>query len=563
MLEVLKNYIQKAFQECNYEIDIKIIKSNRPDLCDYQCDDIFKISKLYHKNPLEVGEEIVNKINSYSDFSDYFKEVTFVKPGFINIKVSDKLINDIINKMITTNHYNLTLEPTQTYFLDYGGPNVAKPLHVGHLRTAIIGESIKRIINFMGHKTVCDVHLGDYGLQIGEVIYAILEDKLDIDDITLEYLDVTYPKMSKLCKENEELLEKCAQITKELQDGNEEYQKIWKKIREVSVNDIKRMYDYLSVSFDLWEGESDGYKYIDDVTQELNKHNLLLDSQGAKVIDVSKENDSKELPPLIYQKSNGAYLYGTTDMAAIYERAKLYKPNYILYVVDARQSLHFNQVFRACEKSKISENITLEHLGYGTVNGSDGKPFKTRSGDTVKLDDLFNQVKEVFIETKESNKEMSQSDLDIIVNAIIKFADLQNNREKDYIFDIQKFSNVVGKTGPYILYTYLRINKILEQEQININTLNLNIYNEFDRDLRLKLLELPTIINSAYKERMPHYIAEYVYDICVLLNIFYQNNHVSTAEDNIKQQWLVLLSFTNKLLKDLLNLLTINIPTKM
>lgn len=563
MLEVLKNYIQKAFQECNYEIDIKIIKSNRPDLCDYQCDDIFKISKLYHKNPLEVGEKIVNKINSYPDFSDYFKEVTFVKPGFINIKVSDKLINDIINKMITNNHYNLQLEPSQTYFLDYGGPNVAKPLHVGHLRTAIIGESIKRIINFMGHKTVCDVHLGDYGLQIGEVIYAILEDKLDIDDITLEYLDVTYPKMSKLCKENEELLEKCAQITKELQDGNEQYQKIWKKIKEVSVNDIKRMYDYLSINFDLWEGESDGYKYIDDVTQELNKHNLLLDSQGAKVIDVSKEDDTKELPPLIYQKSNGAYLYGTTDMAAIYERAKLYKPNYILYVVDARQSLHFNQVFRACEKSKISENITLEHLGYGTVNGSDGKPFKTRSGDTVKLDDLFNQVKEVFIETKESNKEMCESDLDIIVNAIIKFADLQNNREKDYIFDIQKFSNVVGKTGPYILYTYLRINKILEQEQINTNNLNSDIYNEFDRDLRLKLLELPTIINSAYKERMPHYVAEYVYDICVLLNIFYQNNHVSTADDNIKQEWLVLLSFTNKLLKDLLNLLTINIPTKM
>jgi len=547
VLEILKEYVQKAFIECGYEIDIRIIKSNRPDLCDYQCDDVFKVSKEYHKNPIEIGEQLTNRINSYDDLNDYFKEVTFAKPGFINFKVSDKLINNIINNMITKEHYNLPKEKNETYFLDYGGPNVAKPLHVGHLRTAIIGESIKRIINFMGHKTVSDVHLGDYGLQIGEVIYAILEDNLSLDDITLEYLDVTYPKMSKLCKEDPELMEKCATITKELQDGNVEYQKIFKKIKEVSVEDIKRMYDYLSVSFDLWEGESDCYKYIDSVTEILNKHNLLLDSQGAKVIDVSRPDDNKELPPLIYQKSNGAYLYGTTDMAAIYERANLYNPNYILYVTDARQSLHFNQVFRASIKAKISENIKLEHLGYGTVNGSDGKPFKTRSGDTVKLDDLFNQVKEVFIATKETNKDMSDEDLDILVNAIIKFADLQNNREKDYIFDIQKFSNVVGKTGPYILYTYLRINKILEQENLSINTLDINIYNEFDRDLRLKLLDLPMILNSAYKERMPHYIAEYVYDICVLLNIFYQNNHVSTADDSIKQQWLVLLTFTNKL----------------
>jgi len=563
ILDILKDKVQKAFIECGYEIEIRIIKSNRPDLCDYQCDDIFKISKMYHKNPIEVGEIIVDKINSYSDFSDYFDEVLFVKPGFINIKVSNKIINDTINKMIKDKHYNIPLKNSKTYFLDYGGPNVAKPLHVGHLRTAIIGESIKRIINFMGHKTVCDVHLGDYGLQIGEVIYAILEDKLDINDITSEYLDESYPKMSKLCKEDSELLEKCALITKELQDGNLEYRKLWEKIREISVSDIKRMYDYLSISFDLWEGESDCYKYIDYVTEILDKHNLLMDSQGAKVIDVSKVDDNKEMPPLIYRKSNGAYLYGTTDMAAVYQRVKLFNPNYILYVTDARQGLHFEQVFRACDKAKITENVVLEHLGYGTVNGTDGKPFKTRSGDTVKLDDLFNQVKEVFINTKETNKDMSCEDLDILVNAIIKFADLQNNREKDYIFDIQKFSNVVGKTGPYILYTYLRINKILEQENLNIEELDLSIYNNFDRDLRLKLLDLPIILNSAYNERMPHYVAEYIYDICVLLNIFYQNNHVSTALDDIKKEWLLLLTFTNRLLKDLLNLLVIDIPSKM
>lgn len=563
VLDILKNYVQKAFMENGYDIDIRIIKSNREDLCDYQCDDVFKIAKQYHKNPIEVGENIVNIINNYSDFNEYFTEVTFARPGFINMKVSDKLINNIINKMINSDKYNLKQGDKQTYFLDYGGPNVAKPLHVGHLRTAIIGESIKRIINFVGHNTVCDVHLGDYGLQIGEVIYAILEDNLSVDDITLEYLDEAYPRMSKLCKEDKEILDKCAQITKNLQDGNLEYQKIWKKIKEVSVNDIRRMYDYLSVNFDLWEGESDGYKYIDSVTEILNQHNLLVDSEGAKVVEIKEDTDTKEMPPLIYQKSNGAYLYGTTDMAAIYERVKLYNPNYILYVTDLRQNLHFNQVFRACNKAGITDNVALEHLGYGTVNGTDGKPFKTRSGDTVKLNDLFEQVKEVFINTKESNKDMSNEDLDIIVNAIIKFADLQNNREKDYIFDIQKFSNVVGKTGPYILYTYLRMNKILEQENININSLNDTIYNKFDRDLRIKLLDLPHIINMAYKERMPHYIAEYVYDICVVNNIFYQNNHITTADDDTKQQWLILIKFTNKLLKELLNLLVIDIPSKM
>ena len=562
ILEVLKDYIQKVFKDNGYDLDIRIIKSNREDLCDYQCDDVFKISKLYHQNPIEVGEKIVARINEQKDFNDYFDEVSFVKPGFINIKVSSKLINTMINKMMHDSHYGLKTDDVKTYFLDYGGPNVAKPLHVGHLRTAIIGEAIKRIINFAGHKTICDVHLGDYGLQIGEVIYAVLEDNLNIDDITLEYLDVTYPKMSKICKENEEIMEKCANITKELQDGNEEYKKIWKKIREVSVSDIKRMYNYLSVNFDLWEGESDAYKYIDDVTNILNNHKLLLDSQGAKVIEVSEATDTKELPPLIYQKSNGAYLYGTTDMAAIYERAKLYNPDYILYVVDARQSLHFNQVFRASKLAGLTD-ANLEHLGYGTVNGADGKPFKTRSGDTVKLDDLFNQVKEVFISTKESNKDMSDKDLDILVNAIIKFADLQNNREKDYIFDILKFSNVVGKTGPYILYTYLRMHKILEQEKLNITSLNDTIVNDFDRKLRLKLLDLPMVIDSAYKERMPHYVAEYIYDICVLDNIFYQNNHVATAAEDVKQQWLLLLDFTNKLLKDLLQLLTIDIPSKM
>ena len=390
----------------------------------------------------------------------------------------------------------------------------------------------------------------------------MLNDKKSLDEITLEYLEETYPKMSKLCKEDSDILEKCASITKELQDGNLEYKKIWKKICEVSVNDIKRIYRYLDVSFDLYNGESDAYQYIPKLTEILEEKKLLKNSDNAKIIEVNEENDLKEYPPLIYQKSNGAYLYGTTDLAAIYERVTKYSPQHILYIVDLRQKLHFEQVFRAIKKSNIT-TAELKHLGYGTVNGSDGRPFKTRSGDTLKLDSLFKEVKNTFLNIKEENKNLKEADLDIIVNAIIKFADLQNNYEKDYIFDLNKFSNVVGKTGPYILYTYLRINKIINKESINISSLNNIIYNEYDRDLRLKLLDLPIIFEMSFNERKPNYIAEFIYDVCVLGNIFYQNNHITGLEESQKQQWLTLLSLTNKILKEMLNLLAIQIPSEM
>lgn len=558
---ILEKILTEAFLACGYETKAKVVLSNRPDLCDYQCDDAFKLAKLYHTSPIEIGQKVVEQLNAMN--TTCFKEINFVKPGFINMTLNDDFINQILTKMVQDEHFHLSKEESQTYILDYGGPNVAKPLHVGHLRTAIIGESLKRILKFMGHKTIADVHLGDYGLQIGQVIYGILEDGLKEDDLTLEYLEKTYPKMSAKCKEDDNVLAKCAQITKELQEGNPEYHKLWKKICEISVGDIKRLYRYLDVSFDLWEGESDSYLYIDKVTSELEKAHLLEDSEGARVVQVSKETDTKEIPPLIYQKSNGAYLYGTTDLGTIYERVTKYQPNHILYITDLRQGLHFEQVFRVCEKWGITKDISLEHLGYGTVNGRDGKPFKTRSGDTTKLDDLLLQVKETFKNIKESNQDMSDEDLDKIVNAIIKFADLQNNREKDYIFDIEKFSNVVGKTGPYILYTYLRIAKILNSEILTIDSFNSNIYNSFDRDLRMKVLQLEVAIQSAYKERMPHYIAEYVYDICVLTNIFYQNNRISGLESQQKQQWLLLLTLTNRIIEKLLDLLGISIPSKM
>lgn len=562
----LEKIITSVTNSLGYEIDsMMVIKSNRPDLCDYQCDQVFKLAKQYHKSPIEIGEEITNKINELEDFDNYFDKVEFARPGFINITLSNKFINNKLKMMTINEKFDIKL-PSQkeTYFMDYGGPNVAKPLHVGHMRTAIVGEAIKRIINYFGHKTISDVHLGDYGLQIGEVIYGIKEKNMDINDLTISDLDTIYPEMSKRCKEDDNLKEKCALITKDLQDGNKEYYEYFKKICEISVSDIKNIYNYLGVSFDLWLGESDSYPYIPKVEELLDSKNLLESSEGARVVYVNKEEDKVEIPPLLFKKANGAYMYPATDLGSIYQRIKDYNPDHILYVVDNRQALHFEQVFRTCELSGLISKDKLEHLGYGTVNGLDGKPYKTRSGDTPKLENLFNQVKEIFESAKEDNIGKSESDKDIIVNSILKFADLQNSRERDYIFDIEKFSGLVGKTGPYILYTYVRINKIIEKFTNDINNLTDNIYNNYDRDLRLKLIELPIAFNNAYQYRMPHYIADYVYDVCVLANAFYQNNHINGLDDETKKlDWMILLGLTNKIIKEMLSLLVIEIPTEM
>ena len=561
ILDILSNILNNILKELNYEIDSKVIKSNRPDLCDYQFDGVFKLASIYHKSPIEIGEEIVSKINELDNFNDYFKEVTFVKPGFVNIKISDKLINEILIKMNDNPKFNIEQKSDLTFVLDYGGPNIAKPLHIGHLRSPIIGESIKRIINFKGYKTISDVHLGDYGLQIGQVIYGIKRDNININDITLDYLEKLYPEISGLCKEDESIKEECASITKALQDGNLEYYKYFEVIREISGNDIKRLYKFLDINFDYWYGESDAYKYIDESYEIINNKNLFHESEGALVVDIKEDTDKKEMPPLIFKKSNGAYLYGTTDIATILQREQDFKPNYILYLADIRQAMHFEQVFRTVKKAGISD-AKLEFLGFGTVNGMDGKPYKTRDGSAPKLDNLFNEVKEIFISKKEDNKNMSSEDVDKIVNAIIKFADLQNNREKDYIFDIEKFSDVVGKTGPYILYTYLRINKIIENKETT--TLNNIVYNDYDRNLRLKLLELELSVNDAFNNRMPSYIAEYVYDLCVIVNSFYQNNHVNNELDEEKKNsYIYILKLTNKILKEMLNILVIDIPSVM
>ena len=564
ILDKLSNILTSISNSLGYNETLRVIKSNRPDLCDYQCDEVFKLTKIYHKSPIEIGEELVNKINELDNFNDYFEKVEFCKPGFINIIISNKFINDSLKIMSNNEKFNLSKPSTvETYVVDYGGPNVAKPLHVGHMRPAIVGESIKRIIDYMGHKTISDVHLGDIGLPIGEVIYACLRDKVSVDEITLDYLNKVYPEMSAICKEDKDIKEECASIIKDVQD-KKNYLDYWKKICEISSNDIKRLYKYLDVSFDYWYGESDAYDYIPKVKDYLEERNLLKESLGAKVVFINKDTDKIEYPPLIFQKSNGAFLYESSDLGTIYQRMEDFNPDNILYITDQRQSMHFEQVFRVCELSGMTKNTKLIHLPHGTINGIDGKPYKTRSGDTPKLDLLFNEVKEIFISKKESNKDMNEEDINKIINSILKFADLQNSRDRDYIFDINKFSDTQGKTGPYILYTYLRMNKIVEKYETRINNLSNNIYNNYDRDLRLGLLDFENYLNSAFKEFKPNYIAEYIYNICVLMNSFYQNNHIANLEDKEKlNDWVSVIKLANRIIKEMLNLLIIDIPTEM
>lgn len=561
---MISSIIEKLFAENNIG-NIKISKSNRPDLCDYQSNDVFRISKELKKNPIVVGEEIVNRINALDNFDDYFESVTFVKPGFINITLSSSFINRVVRRINDDNKFNIRLPKNKEVFVvDYCGANVAKPLHVGHMRTTIVGESIARIIRFMGHKTICDVHLGDYGLQIGQVIYGIKRDHKKLDEIDISYLDKIYPEISALSKENDDIKDKCAQITKELQEGNKEYTKLWKKILEVSVADIKGICNYLGAHFDYWYGESDAYPYLNEVESLLKEKGLLKESNGALIVDVRQDDDKKEIPPLLFKKSNEAYLYASTDLACILQRKKDFNPDHILYITDLRQALHFEQVFRTAEKLDLFKKEQLEHLGYGTVNGMDGKPFKTRDGKAPKLQNLFDEVKEIFISKKEENKNLSNDDLDKIVNSILKYGDLQNSKEKDYIFNIEKFSETVGKTGPYILYTYLRINKILKDNNYKGSELSNTIYNESDRNLRIKLFDLEDYIYLAFNNRNPFYIADYIYDLCLLLNNFYQNNNISNLCDDVnKNDWLFILNLSNRVLKELLNLLIIDIPSKM
>ncbi len=560
---VIKTEINKAIKQAfglDYLSNVHI--SNIENI-DYQCDDCFSLAKILHKAPNIIAEEIVSIFEKEEYLKDIFEQIS-CKNGFVNFVLSEKFIKNELDKISLDEKLGVEKpQKPELFFFDYGGPNIAKPLHVGHLRSPIIGESVKRIISFAGHKTISDVHFGDFGLQIGEVIFGLKEKNIKKEDITLELLNEIYPEINARIKIDEALNKECAEITKQLQEGNKEYLEYFKIIREISSKDILRIYDYLDVHFDLLKGESDSYAYIDKLTKILNERHLLTESNGAKVIDIKKETDKKELPPLIFQKSNGAYLYGTTDMATVLERKENFDIDHILYFADIRQELHFTQFFRACEKAGIVKENQLEFYGFGTVNGVDGKPYKTREGKSPSLDSLFVEVKNMLKQNKEMDLE-KESDLDEIVNSVIKFADLQNNYEKDYIFDLEKFSKLEGKTGPYILYSYCRFNKVLNKFCSVKQELLSESKNDFERNVKMKLLNFAPTFQRAFVERKPSIIADYVFDLSLKLNNFYENNRL--LDDNNKKylsSWLSIINLSLKILKQCLNLLVINTIEKM
>lgn len=557
----IEKEINRAVYECFNENFSCVVHSSGLEDVDYQCDDSFSLAKILKTSPIVLANKICEKLGENEMF-----EKVFCKNGFINFVLSNNFVQNELKKLSTDEFFGVERPQNQMlFFLDYGGPNIAKPLHVGHLRSPIIGESIKRIIKFAGHKTLCDVHFGDFGLQIGEVIFGLREKNVAKENITLQLLEEIYPNISSRIKNGDEELNKtCAQITKELQNGNEEYLEYFKIIREISAGDIKRLFDYLDVHFDLYEGESNAYEYIPQLTTLLTQQNLLVESEGAKVIDISREDDKKQLPPLIFQKSNGAYLYGTTDMATVLERKIKFSPNKIIYVADIRQQLHFTQFFRACDKAKIFDEKNLEFYGFGTVNGTDGKPYKTREGKSPKLESLFEEVKQNLLENKEMNLE-KEEDIDAIVNSVIKFADLQNNYEKDYIFDINKFSKCEGKTGPYILYSYVRLKKVYNSFKNDIEPkFSMFCLNKAERDVEIKLLNFSSCFAKAFENRKPNIIADYLFDLCLKLNAFYETNRFNSEENKeFISSWLKLIEISLNVVEKCLNLLAIKTIDKM
>ncbi|XMB85439.1 arginine--tRNA ligase [Mycoplasmatota bacterium WC44] len=579
----IESILSDAFKELGYGEDLgKVSKSNRPELCQFQCNDIFKVAKTLKMSPVIVGENVINQLKKLKNYNEIFKEVEFVPPGFINITLTDKFIASLLFKIKESENLLVDTVKDKTVVIDYGGANIAKPMHVGHLRSAVIGESIKRLYNFLGYKTISDAHLGDFGLQMGQVIYGLkihgfAEDIYfdenytglypEIPMFTIRDLQTIYPEISKKCKEEPDLREYIEQMTKELQEGRPGYNALFEHVYNVSLKDLKVGYGTLGVHFDLWYGERSSYPYIKPVEELLNKQNLLYESNGALIVDTQKETDNKIYPPLIFKKKNGGVLYGTTDLATIFQRIKDFDPYEIVYIVDKRQTMHFEQVIRVCEKSGLSKDTLLKHYGFGTMNGKDGKPFKTREGGALFLQDLFQIVRDELNRKKSDEHELSTEDENKILNSVIKFADLQSHRETDYIFDLDKFTEFTGKTGPYTLYTCVRVNKLITKvkEEYNFTCeITDEVYSSLERDLRLKLLDTYNILKLSFRDKSMHFVCEYVYDLCTLVNSLYQNNHLLSENNKDKVKAVTnLLELALLTITKMLYILGIEVPDKM
>lgn len=570
LLDILGEELKRGFREAGYDDSkISVSVSNRPDLCEYQCNGAMALAKEAHKAPFMIADEVIEKIKG----SEYFSKAECVKPGFINLNINPAFLASYLSEEASSEKFGMEMTVKEKAVIDYGGPNVAKPLHIGHLRAAIIGEAVKRLSKYVGNDTLGDIHMGDWGLQMGLIIAEMKERGMDHMP-SLDELSEIYPAASERSKNDDLYKEKAMDITFDLQHGNEEYLKIWRHIMDISVADLKQNYDKLNVSFEIWKGESDADPYIAPMVEKMKKEGYAYESQGALVVDVSEEKDAKELPPCMILKSDGASLYTTTDLATLVQREQDYDPDTVIYVVDKRQDLHFEQVFRAAKKCGIvPEDTRLSFLGFGTMNGKDGKPFKTRSGGVMKLESLLDEVYDKCLER------MNQSGADIpedeikdtaakIALAAIKYGDLSNEARKDYVFDIDKFTSFEGNTGPYILYTMVRIKSILRKYQENKgDNGDADIkpaHDEVEKSLMMTLAGFSPMIKGAWRELAPHRICAYIYQVANDFNRFYHETKILTEEDETRQRsYIALITLTLRILKDAIDILGFEAPEKM
>ncbi len=585
ILDLISAQVMAAFEACGYDASYgKTGISNRPDLCEYQCNGAMAAKKAYQKAPIVIAQEVAEKLQG----NGIFAEVNAVNPGFINIRVSGGFLADYLREMQSDG--NLSVEKTrepETILLDYGGPNVAKPLHVGHLRSAIIGESVKRIARFMGHKVIGDVHLGDWGLQMGLIITEVRHRQPELpyfdEQFTGEYpkeapftiseLEEIYPTASAKSKEDAAYRDEALEATAKLQDGVRGYRALWQHILDVSVTDLRKNYQNLNVEFDLWKGESDARTYIPEMVARMKQGGFAYEDQGALIVDVKEERDTKEVPPCIILKSDGAALYTTTDLATIVDRMQTYKPDHIIYIVDKRQEMHFTQVFRCARKTGlVQEDTKLTFLGFGTMNGKDGKPFKTREGGVMRLETLIADINaemyKKIVENHEVDPQEAKETAKLVGLSAIKYGDLSNQASKDYVFDIDKFTSFEGNTGPYLLYTIVRIKSILNKYRENGGILQkghiLAPANESEKGMMMELVKFNSMIEQAFEEIAPHKVCSFVYELANAFNRFYHETRILGEEDAARQtSWIELLDLTREVLETSIDLLGFAAPERM
>lgn len=586
LVDLIIEELTPAFTGCGYdEKYIRVTLSNRPDLCEYQCNGAMAAAKAYKKKPIDIANEVVAKAAE----SPMFSEITAVMPGFINIRLNPVYLAEYVEKMAAEEKLGLTEpEKKETIIVDYGGANVAKPLHVGHLRAAVIGESIKRISRYMGHNVIGDVHLGDWGLQMGLIIEELKDRQPELcyfDEsfageypeeapFTISELEEIYPAASAKSKVDEAFRERAQLATFQLQSGYAPYTAIWKHIMKVSLADLKKNYANLNVHFDLWKGESDAQPYIPGLISDLVEKGLAYESEGALVVDIAEETDSKEYPPCIVRKKDGAALYATSDLATIIEREKLYQPDRYIYVVDKRQDLHFLQVFRVAKKAGIVKDDTkLIFLGFGTMNSKEGGPFKTRDGGVMRLEHLIRDIDEaVYQKIQEKQKvpaDEMQRTSEIVGLAALKYGDLSNQATKDYVFDVDRFISFEGNTGPHIQYMIVRIKSIQEKyaELRGADAKKVPVrpaQSVTEKELQLEICRFGEVIETAFYETAPHKICQYMADLADAFNNFYQENKIISEEDEEKQAaFISLISLTRRVLDTCMDLLGMESPEHM